>query len=80
MDLHSAPGVGKLLSRAQHAARTILEDNTGRLSVVAEALVDRETLSITEIARLAGLQDRVVERPSERAAAERLGSVSRLHG
>jgi cell division protease FtsH len=81
MDLHSAPSVGKLLSRAQHAARTILHDNTGRLSIVADGLVQRETLSITEIARLAGLSDRVAEVPMERPAPEeRLGSIRRLHG
>ena len=81
MDLQSAPGVGKLLGRAQHAARTILSDNAARLAAIAETLVDRETLTIAEIGALAGLRDRVPEL-AEQAPSPRSGMrpVSRLHG
>ena len=81
MDLQSAPGVGKLLARAQHAARTILGDNAARLESVAQTLVERETLTIAEIAALAGLGDRVLEPVGARATpGAPMGSVSRLHG
>jgi cell division protease FtsH len=44
-----------LITRAEQAARSILADNKDRMSAVAEALIERETLVRSEIARLAGL-------------------------
>ena len=44
-----------LITRAEQAARSILADNKDRLSAVAEALIEQETLVRGEIARLAGL-------------------------
>ncbi|MGI8425457.1 MAG: ATP-dependent metallopeptidase FtsH/Yme1/Tma family protein [Actinomycetota bacterium] len=54
----SEPGekeVGALLAKAEQAAVTILKDNAGRLSAVAKALIEKETLLAEEITTLAGL-------------------------
>ncbi|MGH2706633.1 MAG: ATP-dependent metallopeptidase FtsH/Yme1/Tma family protein [Actinomycetota bacterium] len=45
-----------LLARAEQAAATILNDNTHRLRAVAEGLLQRESLSLSEITQLSGLQ------------------------
>ncbi|MGH9266624.1 MAG: hypothetical protein ACRD0D_00415, partial [Acidimicrobiales bacterium] len=44
-----------LLARAEQGALTILRDNGERLRAVAEALMKRETLTLTEITDIAGL-------------------------
>ncbi|GAC1366066.1 MAG: hypothetical protein NVSMB32_10100 [Actinomycetota bacterium] len=44
-----------LISKAEQASRSILNDNKDRLTAVAEGLMQRETLMRPEIARLAGL-------------------------
>ncbi len=63
----SEPAVAKLLSQAEQAARSILNDNSHRLVAVAEHLVHQETLTVREMAKVAGLpdpaDDRVVEQP-----------------
>ena len=43
-----------LLSRAEQAAQQILADNRTSLYAIADALVERETLTAAELARLAG--------------------------
>ena len=43
-----------LLSRSEHAAQVILEDNKNALFAIADALVERETLSAAELLHLAG--------------------------
>ncbi len=79
----SEPAVAKLLSQAEQAARSILQDNAQRLVAVAEQLVHQETLTVREMAGAAGLPDpaaeRVVEEPDliSPAAATPL---ARLHG
>ncbi len=75
--------MAKLLSQAEQAARSILQDNAQRLVAVAEQLVHQETLTVREMAGAAGLPDpaaeRVVEEPDliSPAAATPL---ARLHG
>ena len=54
-DASSNQEVRKLLKRAEQAAITIIEDNDRRLRAVAQALIERESLNIDEVARLAGL-------------------------
>ena len=44
--------VRSLLQGAEHAAKTILHDNEKSLKAIAAALVDKETLSATELAEL----------------------------
>ncbi len=41
--------VGDLLARAEHAGRVILRDNADRLLAIADALVERETLTASEL-------------------------------
>ncbi len=53
--------VRKLLRRAEQAAITIIRENEKRLVAIAEALIDRETLSLDEVTRLAGLGDLEIE-------------------
>ncbi|HEX2052381.1 MAG TPA: AAA family ATPase [Actinomycetota bacterium] len=55
MDASSNQEVRKLLKRAEQAAVTIIQDNDRRLRAVAQALMERESLNIDEVARLAGL-------------------------
>jgi cell division protease FtsH len=80
----SEPAVAKLLSQAEQAARSILQDNSHRLVAVAEHLVHQETLSLAEMARVAGLPDpaeeRVVERPDLLAPSVVAAPVARIHG
>ncbi len=45
--------VRELLTRAEHAARKILQDNRADLEAIAEALARRETLTATELRGLA---------------------------
>lgn len=78
-DLFSRPDeasgleVRKLMQRAEQAAMTIIQDNSQRLRAVAEGLIERETLSVDEVARLAGLADLRIEE-SELAAVTNLTS------
>ncbi len=51
----SDPAVRKLLMDAEQAARSILRDNLPNVRAVADALVRRETLSISALAELTGL-------------------------
>lgn len=66
-DLFSRPDeasgleVRKLMKRAEQASMTIIQDNSQRLRAVAEGLIERETLSVDEVARLAGLGDLRIE-------------------
>ncbi len=80
----SEPAVAKLLSQAEQAARSILRDNAARLVAVAEHLVHSETLTVAEMARVAGLPDpaaeRVVEQPDLVPPAVASASVARIHG
>jgi cell division protease FtsH len=55
MDASSNQEVRKLLKRAEQAALTIIQDNDRRLRAVAQALMERESLNVDEVARLAGL-------------------------
>lgn len=54
-DASSNQEVRKLLKRAEQAAVTIIQDNDRRLRAVAQALMEKESLNIDEVARLAGL-------------------------
>lgn len=54
-DTSSNQEVRKLLKRAEQAALTIIQDNDRRLRAVAQALMERESLNVDEVARLAGL-------------------------
>lgn len=63
--------IGALLTKAELAATTILKDNASRLAAIAEALMERETLSAEEIASVAGL-------PMSSVKAEPLASVRSL--
>jgi hypothetical protein len=54
-DASSNQEVRKLLKRAEQAAVTIIQDNDRRLRAVAQALIEKESLNIDEVARLAGL-------------------------
>ncbi|MDP8992837.1 MAG: AAA family ATPase [Actinomycetota bacterium] len=47
--------IGELLARAEHAGRVILRDNAGRLSAIADALAERETLTAAELEAITGL-------------------------
>ncbi len=80
----SEPAVAKLLSQAEQAARSILQENAPRLVAVAEHLVHQETLTVAEMARVAGLPDpaeeRVVERPQLLAPSVASAPVARIHG
>jgi cell division protease FtsH len=49
--------VRALLEKTEQAAITILQENNERLKAIAEALMERETLIRSEIARLAGIPD-----------------------
>ncbi len=49
--------VRQLLEKTEQAAITILQENTGRLKAIAEALIEQETLTRAEIVRLAGIPD-----------------------
>ncbi|MGH2773206.1 MAG: ATP-dependent metallopeptidase FtsH/Yme1/Tma family protein [Actinomycetota bacterium] len=53
--------VGNLLAQAERAALMILKDDARRLAAIAEALVDRETLMVEEIVRIAGLPSSAVK-------------------
>jgi len=82
----SEPAVAKLLSQAETAARSILQDNSHRLVAVAEHLMHAETLSVSEMARVAGLpdpadDDRVVSATEYLAPSVRSASapVARIH-
>lgn len=80
----SEPAVAKLLSQAEQAARSILQDNGHRLVAVAEHLVHQETLGVAEMARVAGLPDpaeeRVVEQPHLLVPSVVATQVARIHG
>jgi ATP-dependent Zn protease len=80
----SEPAVAKLLSQAEQAARSILQDNSHRLVAVAEHLMHSETLSVGEMAKVAGLPDpadeRVVERPDLLAPSVVAAPLARIHG
>ncbi|MGI8758053.1 MAG: ATP-dependent metallopeptidase FtsH/Yme1/Tma family protein [Acidimicrobiales bacterium] len=80
----SEPAVAKLLSQAEQAARSILQENAPRLVAVAEHLVHQETLTVAQMARVAGLPDpaeeRVVERPQLLAPSVASAPVARIHG
>jgi cell division protease FtsH len=80
----SEPAVAKLLSQAEQAARSILRDNAARLVAVAEHLVHSETLTVAEMARVAGLPDpaadRVVEQPDLLPPAVASSPLARIHG
>jgi len=80
----SEPAVAKLLSQAEQAARSILQDNSHRLVAVAEHLVHQETLGVTEMARVAGLphpaEERVVEQTHLLAPSVVAAQVARIHG
>jgi cell division protease FtsH len=54
-DASSNQEVRKLIKRAEQAALTIIQDNDRRLRAVAQALIERESLNVDEVARLAGL-------------------------
>ena len=79
----SEPAVAKLLSQAEQAARSILEDNAPRLIAVAEHLMHQETLTVREMAHVAGLPDpadeRVIE-PDLLAPVVAPTPLARLHG
>jgi cell division protease FtsH len=79
MGTDSDVAVGRLLGGAEQAARMILGDNSARLRAVAEALVDRETLTIAEIAERSGCHAWRSEMgvPAARPA---VSAVARLHG
>ena len=47
--------LGQLLARAEHAGRVILRDHAAPLRAVAEALVERETLTAAELEAITGL-------------------------
>lgn len=57
--------VRKLLMRAEQAALVIIGDNERRLKAVAEALIERETLDVEDIARVAGLSGLDIEEDPE---------------
>jgi cell division protease FtsH len=59
--LRSNQEVRKLLAKAEQAAIMIIKDNDKRLVPIAEALIERETLTLDEIARLGGLGDLEIE-------------------
>jgi len=63
--------VGALLAKAEQAAVVILKDNAGRLAAIAQALMERETLTAEEIAQVAGL-------PHSSVRPEPLASVQPL--
>jgi len=72
--------VGKLLAGAEQAACMILSDNASRVRLVAEALVERETLTINEIADYAGCFGWRSEGPAAPAVTAHHATVARLHG
>ncbi len=74
----SEPAVARMLVRSEQAARTILGDNRARLRAIAEELLERETLSIVEVARVAGLPHPYREADGDHEAP--VASVSRIHG
>ncbi|MDP8976098.1 MAG: AAA family ATPase [Actinomycetota bacterium] len=47
--------IGQLLARAEQAGRMILRDNSAPLRAVAEALVERETLTAADLEAITGL-------------------------
>lgn len=63
--------VRKLLVRAEDAAMSILDDNERRLKAIAEALIQRETLNVDEVAQVAGLDDLDMDEEEEGYAAPR---------
>ena len=75
-----------LIVKAEQAARGILSDNKDRLKAVADALVARETLIRSEIARIAGLsnllpeedRDLTVIDPEEEPSGGQLSNVREL--
>jgi cell division protease FtsH len=73
-----------LITRAEQAARSILADNSERLTAVAEALIEQETLVRGEIARLAGLTSLLPEEergpwlPEHEEEEDELASVREL--
>ncbi|MDQ3931287.1 MAG: AAA family ATPase [Actinomycetota bacterium] len=66
--------VRKLLRNAQQAAHTILEDHVQRLHAVADALMERETLTLSEVAELTNLWSWRSEEPERE-----MPRVARLH-
>jgi hypothetical protein len=50
---------------------SILDDNERRLKAIAEALVQRETLNVDEVAQVAGLDDLDIDEEEEGYAAPR---------
>ncbi|MGI9118685.1 MAG: ATP-dependent metallopeptidase FtsH/Yme1/Tma family protein [Acidimicrobiales bacterium] len=80
----SEPAVAKLLSQAEQAARSILQENGPRLVAVAEHLVHSETLTVAEMARAAGLpnpaEERIVEQTELLPPSVVPTSVARIHG
>ncbi|MGH2732433.1 MAG: ATP-dependent metallopeptidase FtsH/Yme1/Tma family protein [Actinomycetota bacterium] len=53
--------VRQLLEKTEQAAIIILQENPGRLKAIAEALMEQETLTRSEIAHLAGIPDPIGE-------------------
>lgn len=80
----SEPAVAKLLSQAEQAARSILQENGQRLVAVAERLVHQETLTVREMASVAGLpnpaDERVVEQRDLVPPVVDATPLARLHG
>ncbi len=76
----SEPAVAKMLARSEQAARTILGDNRARLRAIAEELLERETLSITDVARAAGLPHPYRAEGDEGERDAPVASVSRIFG
>ncbi|MEO7555523.1 MAG: AAA family ATPase [Acidimicrobiales bacterium] len=74
-EMGSEAAVAKLLRQADSAARTILADHPARLAAVAEELVADETLSIAEVAHIAGLPVPADARDAEQA---QLATVTHL--